>query len=79
MNLNEEVTTRLQEILEPEAEISFKDPSDDGRHFLLKITSEKFANKSRIERSRMIYAVLDDLISSDTIHALRLELKTPQE
>lgn len=47
-------------------------------HFALTLTSAAFAGRNRVERQRMVYAVLaDDL--RDRVHALRMVLKAPGE
>lgn len=47
-------------------------------HFSLKIVSEGFAGKSRVERQRMVYEVLADELK-ERIHALALKTLTPAE
>ncbi len=43
-------------------------------HFALTMTSPAFAGKSRVERQRMVYAVLVDELKG-RVHALRMELR----
>lgn len=51
----------------------------DGRgHFDVTIVSAKFASVSRIQRHRMVYDALGDLLKTD-IHALRIKALTPAE
>lgn len=45
-------------------------------HFAVQITSELFQGKKEIERHRMIYQTLDDLIPTE-IHALAIKTATP--
>jgi BolA protein len=47
-------------------------------HFRLLIVADGFVDRSRIERQRMIYGVLGDLLASD-IHALSIQALTPEE
>ncbi len=47
-------------------------------HFHVEIVSSVFAGKSRIERQRLIHAVLADELASD-IHALATKILTPDE
>jgi BolA family transcriptional regulator, general stress-responsive regulator len=47
-------------------------------HFRLTIVAQAFAGKSRIERQRIVFAALDDLMRSD-IHALSIVALTPAE
>ena len=49
----------------------------DGRgHFDVTIVAEEFTGKSRLERHRMVYGALGNLLESD-IHALRIKARTP--
>jgi BolA family transcriptional regulator, general stress-responsive regulator len=51
----------------------------DGRgHFALRLVSVAFAGKSLLERHRMVYEALGDLMITD-IHALSLKALTPEE
>ena len=53
--------------------------ASDGRgHFEVVIIAEEFAEKSRLERHRMVYAALGKLIESD-IHAIRVKASAPSE
>ncbi len=47
-------------------------------HFNLTVVSESFAGKSRVERQRMVYAALKELMES-RIHALAMTTLTPAE
>ena len=47
-------------------------------HFRLTIVAAAFAGRSRIERQRLVFATLGDLMQSD-IHALAITALTPAE
>jgi BolA protein len=47
-------------------------------HFSLRIVSADFAGKNRVERQRMIYAALGDLMES-RVHALSIRATAPGE
>ena len=47
-------------------------------HFRVTVVAQAFAGRSRIERQRMVYAALDDLMRSD-IHAISIVALTPAE
>ena len=47
-------------------------------HFRVEVVSAAFTNKSRIERQRMVHAILAEELSSG-IHALALRTLTPDE
>lgn len=51
----------------------------DGRgHFNVAITSPAFAGKRQIQRHRMVYAALGELMQTD-IHALSLSTRAPSD
>jgi BolA protein len=53
--------------------------SGEGKgHFFARIVSPAFAGKNPIERHRMVYAALGDMMPDD-IHALAIEAKAPGE
>ena len=53
--------------------------SGEGKgHFFARIVSRAFAGKNPIERHRMVYAALGDMMP-DGIHALAIEAKAPGE
>lgn len=80
MNLAQEIVDLLGQTFSAENDkIELVDEKHDKRHWLLRVFSEQFTGKSRLERSRMIYEKLGHLMKDDHIHALSLELKTPQE
>ncbi|HEA26049.1 MAG TPA: BolA family transcriptional regulator [Ectothiorhodospiraceae bacterium] len=45
-------------------------------HFTVKITAEVFVGKMPLQRHRMIFAALDELMQSE-IHALTIEANAP--
>lgn len=47
-------------------------------HFHITIVSEAFAGKSRVERQRIVYALLKDEMA-ERVHALALTTLAPQE
>lgn len=49
-----------------------------GGHFVATIVSESFAGKNMLERHRMIYDALGEMMQTD-IHALSIKAYTPQE
>jgi BolA protein len=83
----QQIRVLLEEKFAP-AELIVKDQSHlhaghegakDGRgHFDVTIVSDDFAETSRIQRHRMVYDVLSDLLQTD-IHALRIKALTPSE
>ena len=47
-------------------------------HFSLNIESPAFAGKSRVERQRMVYVALGDLMK-ERVHALSIRARAPGE
>jgi BolA protein len=83
-----EMLERLDSALTP-TRIELTDDSEQHRghggynpagesHFALRIESASFAGKSRVERQRMIYAALGDLMR-ERVHALSIRASAPGE
>jgi BolA protein len=82
-----EITQRLAEAFDPEI-LGVEDESylheghegaKDGRgHFRVLIITEVFEGKSMIERHRMIYRMLGEMMRLD-IHALAIDAWSPDE
>lgn len=78
-SLVQEVEKRIKNEFWDNLEMQFIDEKWDGKHFYLVITSDKFEWLSRIDRSRKVHTILKDLLTDDSIHALRLKLNTPEK
>lgn len=84
------IETRMRERLIPLApvEIEIEDDSalhaghagaaSGGGHYRLRIVSPQFSGKGTLERHRIIYGALSDLMQVD-IHALSIQALTPEE
>ena len=83
-----EMLHRLNSALSPET-IELSDDSQQHRghggynpagesHFSLRIESAAFAGKNRVERQRMIYAALGELMR-ERVHALSIKAAAPGE
>jgi BolA protein len=82
-----EIRARLQAAFAPET-LGVEDESHlheghvgarDGRgHFRVLIIAEAFSDKSPLDRHRMVYKALGDLMRTD-IHALAIDAWSPQE
>lgn len=83
-----EMLRRLDSALSP-TRVELSDDSEQHRghggynpagesHFSLAIESPAFAGKNRVERQRMIYAALGDLMES-RVHALSIRANAPGE
>ena len=83
-----EMLRRLNSALSP-SRIELSDDSEQHRghggynpagesHFSLVIESAAFAGKSRVERQRLVYAALGDLMR-ERVHALSIRASAPGE
>ena len=83
-----EMLIRLNSALSPSA-IDLTDDSEQHRghggynpagesHFTLRIESAAFAGKSRVERQRLVYSALGDLMR-ERVHALSIRATAPGE
>lgn len=80
MKTYNEILNRLQKVFSDSCDqFRLTDDVGDDRHFSLTVISDRFKDKSRIERSQMIHEVLKGLMKDDAIHALSLKLKTLDE
>ena len=53
--------------------------AEDGRgHFDVFIVSDGFSGLNRVQRHRMVYSALGELMETD-IHAVRITARTPSE
>ena len=49
-----------------------------GGHFIVNISASVFKGKTLIQRHRLVYDAVDDIMHSE-IHALSIQAKTPDE
>ena len=82
---------RIQAMLElafPDARISVQDDSErhaghDGArggagHFIVRVESEEFTGRNRLERHRLVYDALAEMLPRE-IHALNIEAVSPED
>ena len=84
---HQRITERLEAAFAP-TDILVKDQSHlhaghagarDGKgHFEVQIVADAFAGKTRIQRHRMVYEALGDIMQTD-IHALSVRAQAPDE
>jgi BolA family transcriptional regulator, general stress-responsive regulator len=87
LSREEKIRQYLERSLDP-SELMIKDQSQlhaghegarDGKgHFDIVVVSQAFAGVSQVQRHRMVYDALRDLLESD-IHALRISAYAPSE
>ena len=83
----EMIRERLTKTLQP-AELEIIDESarhaghagaaSGGGHFIVNIVAAAFNDKTLIQRHRLVYDAVDDIMHTE-IHALSIQAKTPQE
>jgi BolA protein len=83
----EMIRERLTNALQP-AELKIIDESakhaghagaaSGGGHFIVNITAAAFNDKTLIQRHRLVYDAVDDIMQRE-IHALSIQAKTPEE
>jgi BolA protein len=83
-NLQSVIQTQLESALKPQS-IDIIDESHlhaghgaKGGHYKLHIVADAFSGKSLIQRHRLVYSALNELMKSE-IHALSIKAKTPEE
>ncbi len=72
---SEDITTLLENAL-PDCRIEV---DSQGSHFNILVAGDLFAGKRAVQRQQLIYAVLNEHISSGVIHAVNMKLFTQQE
>jgi BolA family transcriptional regulator, general stress-responsive regulator len=50
----------------------------EGGHFSVLVVSDQFAGRTRMQRHRLVYDAVSELLRTD-IHALSIQARTPQE
>ena len=83
----ERIRERLERALQP-VRLEIQDDSakhaghagarGGGGHYIVTIVSPAFVNRSLIERHRMVYDALGDMMASE-IHALSIDARAPDE
>ncbi|HET6911784.1 MAG TPA: BolA family protein [Rhodanobacteraceae bacterium] len=81
----EDIRAKLTAALEPqslevidEGHLHIGHAGEGSGHFRVRIVSAAFAGKNPIQRHRLVYAAVNDLIGQG-IHALAIEARTPEE
>jgi len=69
--------TRL-EIVDDSARHAGHAGAREGGHFKVSLTSAAFRGKNAIQRHRLVFAAVADLMKTD-IHALNIDARTPEE
>jgi len=73
----DEIRNKIQAAL-PDSAVTVRDMTGGGDHYEVEVISEAFAGVSPIQRHRMVYAPLKDVLGG-ALHALALKTRTPDE
>jgi stress-induced morphogen len=73
----EEIRRRVADAL-PGAEITIRDMVGDQDHYEMIVVSDAFEGKTTLQRHRLVYGSLSDLIGG-ALHALALKTIAPSE
>jgi len=76
-SLPAQIEARLRAAL-ADAAIELRDTTGGGDHWALTVVSASFHGKNPVERHRLVYAALGELMRGP-IHALALTTETPEE
>jgi stress-induced morphogen len=76
----DDISARIKVAI-PDAQVSVTDTTGTGDHFAATVVSAAFAGKGPVDRHRLVYAALADVIHGPAapIHALALTTVTPEE
>ncbi len=53
--------------------------SGDGSHFDVTVIGEVFTGKTTVNRQRLVYATVNEQITSGALHAINIKTYTPEE
>jgi len=53
--------------------------SGDGSHFDVTVIGEVFAGKTPVNRQRLVYATVNEQMTSGALHAINIKTYTPEE
>jgi stress-induced morphogen len=63
----------------PDAQVEVMDKTGMMDHYRIRIVSEAFKGKNRLDRQRFVYQALNDPMKDGRIHALEIKSETPDE
>ena len=72
-------TSQVQALIEaglPGAQVTV---TGDGSHFQAQVVSPEFEGKSLVQKQKMVYATVNERITSGELHALTIKAYTPEE
>ncbi len=73
--MKEQIESLIQAQLEPQSlEVQI-----DGNHGTLRVVSSQFEGLNKVKRQQLVYACINDLIASGTLHAVNIQAISPSE
>ncbi|TXH69052.1 MAG: BolA/IbaG family iron-sulfur metabolism protein [Thiothrix sp.] len=76
MSISNEAVTQLIQTRLPEAQITVQ---GDGYKYQAEIVSASFQGLSKVKRHQLVYAAVNEAITSGQLHALTIVTYTPEE
>ncbi|BCL35975.1 BolA family protein [Nostoc sp. MS1] len=61
----------------PDAQVQVQDLTGGGDHYQVTVVSSQFAGKRLVQQHQLVYAALQQAMSTEAIHALALKTSTP--
>ncbi|MBE9006056.1 BolA family transcriptional regulator [Fortiea sp. LEGE XX443] len=62
----------------PDAQIQVQDLTGGGDHYQVTVVSSQFAGKGLVQQHQLVYAALQQAMSTEAIHALAVKTQTPE-
>lgn len=78
MIASEDIRSRILSALPGASAVDVRDTTGTADHYEVRVVAREFQGRSLIERHRMIYAALQDVLGG-ALHALSLKTLTPDE
>ncbi len=77
--LEQALTPEQLEIIDDSHKHAGHASAQGGGHYVISLVSPQFTGKGLVERHRLVYAAVDDLMKNGEVHALSIDAKTPAE
>ena len=61
----------------PDAAVEVQDKTGMMEHFLIRVVSKAFEGKNLLDRNRLVYAALNEPMTTGRIHAVEIKTETP--
>jgi BolA protein len=91
LSLQQQIYSKLEQVLQPEKIEIINQSSSHAHHpgnpfshssaethFFIRIFSHAFEGKTLLQRHQMVYKILHEELTKTSLHALSLDLQTPE-